>query len=225
MSPATKSEPKAKAPAKATSTPRKRTTGRGPKPVEGAVKETGPAKPGVDKATADETAKATKRTVAKGRRSSEVVTVTVPKGAPTNRDEWDAMVLTAKSEHEAYLKWRRDGQPGGVKAQPKQPMLEALKALKDGGVTRASLPEGPSATVKRTKATGARRTGSIPEGKTAAGLDRMDDTATVAWIRKTDPKGESTIGALHKAFRAAGYGANAKRFARLVESARAAKGK
>lgn len=221
MSPATK-----KAPAKkATPTARKRTTGSGPKPVDGAKKEA-VEKPGVEKAVSDETAKATKRTVAPGRKSSEVVTLKAGNGDPTNRDEWDAMVLLAKSEHESYLKWRRDGQPGGTKGQPKRPNVDRLQALKQQGVTRTSLPEGPSATAKKVKATGAgRRTGSIPEGKTAAGLDRMDDAATVAWIRKSDPKGEQTLHGLHKAFRAAGYGANAKRFARLVEQARAAKGK
>lgn len=222
MSPATKKAP-AKAPAaKATPTARKRTTGKGPQPVAGAKKEA-TAKPGVDKATADETAKATKQTVAAGRKSSEVKSMTVPKGAPANRDEWDAMVVTAKSEHEAYLKWRRDGQPGGAKGQPKRPTLDRLNVLKSEGVTRASLPEGDK---PKAKASGAgRRTGTIPEGKTAAGLDRMDDAATVAWIRKTDPKGEQTLHGLHKAFRAAGYGANAKRFARLVETARTSKGK
>lgn len=225
MSPATKSPAKAKAATKSApkpaATPRKRTTGKGPKPVAGAQKETGAPKPGVDKATAAETAKATKQSVATGKRASAVKSVTVPKGQPTNRDEWDALVILAKTEHEAYLKWRRDGQPGGVKAQPKQPSLAMLKSLKDQGVTRVTLPAVEKPAVKSSG--GARHTGSIPEGMTAAGLSRMDDAATVAWIRKADPKGESTVGALHKQFRAAGYGANAKRFARLIDAARAGK--
>lgn len=165
---------------------------------------------------------ATKRTVAPGRKASEVVTVTLPKGGgdPATRQEWDAMVLTAKAEHEAYLRWRRDGQPGGKAGMPKEPTLKRLQDLKASGVTRASLPEGEQP--KAAKGTG-RRVGTIPEGKTAAGLDRMDDAATVAWIRKADPKGEATVGGLHRQFRQAGYGANAKRFARLVEQARKAK--
>lgn len=221
MSPAVKNPSKPKvAPGRGKRAPVKATT-KSPAKVNGAAKEVGAPKPGVDPATAAETAKATKQSVAKGRKSSDVLTIKTPAGQPTNRDEWDAMVLTAKAEHESYLKWRRDGQPGGAKAQPKRPTLDKLSDLKASGVTRVSLPAVERPVVKASGA--GRHTGTIAEGKTAAGLDRMDDAATVAWIRKADPTREATVGALHKQFRAAGYGANAKRFARLIDQARASK--
>jgi len=54
--------------------------------------------------------------------------------------------------------------------------------------------------------------------KTTAGRERMGDEETVAWITANRTE-EQTVGALHRAFRQAGYGANLRRFTRLVEPA------
>jgi hypothetical protein len=73
------------------------------------------------------------------------------------------------------------------------------------------------------KAPAAKRSASptAADGVTTAGLARMSDEATVAWIIAN--RGDETrVGTLHRQFRAAGYGANLKRFGRLVERAVAA---
>jgi len=192
-----------------------------PAAKRGPVKSAAP-KPGVPADEVAQTAKATKQTVAQGAKASPVLTMKATDGEPTTRQEWDAMVNVAKAEHKAYTQWRESGQPGGVKAEPKRPTLDKLNALKAAGKSRAALPDSEAAKAARKGAN--RRQGTIPQGKTAAGLDRMGDAETVAWIRKElKATPDATKGALHKAFREAGFGANAKRFERLIAQAKAAK--
>jgi hypothetical protein len=179
-------------------------------------------KPGVPADEVQATAKATKQAVPEGAKASPVLKMTVPAGEPTTRQEWDAMVTAAKVEHKAYTQWRESGQPGGAKAEPKRPTLDKLNALKAAGKGRGQLPDSEAA--KASRKGGNRRQGTIPQGKTAAGLDRLGDAETVGWLRKElKATPDATKGALHKAFREAGYGANAKRFERLIAQAKAAK--
>lgn len=143
----------------------------------------------------------------------------VPEGKPTNQVEWNVLVIAARAQHKAFERWQANGQPGGRKAAPPTDLLDRLQGYRAEGLTLRSLPEGPKNTTRPSNSK--RHLGSVPQGKTAAGLDRMDDAATVAWIQGQPEFATLGNAALHNRFRKAGFGANAKRFARMVEQAKA----
>lgn len=132
------------------------------------------------------------------------------------RDDWDALAARAMAEHEAYMRWRRDGQPGNAPATPARPTYELLHDVMRAGVTRRSLPAGrpPKG------ATRPPRLGPVPSGKTVLGRDRLADDALVAWIRQADPHGNRSAHGLHNELHEAGIGCNTIRFKHLIQIAR-----
>ena len=193
-------------------------TKRTPAKPKAAVAKEAVAKAGVP---ADEVAaskQASKVGPLDGKTASSVVEGKIPEGRPADQREWQFLVIAARNEHKAYEDWRKNGQPGGRKAEPKRPHHDRLLAYRAEGMTRQSLPEG----VKNAhRQTGERKVGSIPAGKTSAGLDRQTDEAIVAWVQGVEGFAVMGNAALHNRFRKAGFGANAKRFGKLADEAKA----
>ena len=120
-----------------------------------------------------------------------------------------------REESAALRAWVKGGKVGD---RPVTLNLDRIQAEYEGKISPARVRNGAKGKGKATSRV-------IPEGKTSAGLDRMDDAAIVKWAKayvKSLPKGELPVKtAALKALRASGTGCNPQRFFRLFEQATA----